>query len=74
VQGSPKRVTQDAADDYDPTLSADAATLVFRSRRAGQFVVVLRNLGTGAETLLTHSGADEHPAISPDGTKIAYSF
>ena len=46
VEGSLKRVTQDAADDYDPTLSDDGATLVFRSRRAGRFAVVLRRLGS----------------------------
>ncbi len=40
VQGGLKRVTEDAADDYNPTLSADGATLVYRSRRAGQFDVV----------------------------------
>jgi Tol biopolymer transport system component/tRNA A-37 threonylcarbamoyl transferase component Bud32 len=69
-----KRVTEDAADDYDPTLSADGATMVYRSRRAGQFDVVLRNLVTGAETMLTHTPADEYPAVSRDGTKVAYSF
>ena len=35
VEGPLKRVTEDAADDYNPTLSEDGATLVFRSRRAG---------------------------------------
>ena len=35
AEGPLKRVTQDAADDYDPTLSDDGATLVFRSRRSG---------------------------------------
>ena len=51
VQGAMKRVTEDAADDYDPTLSADGATLVFRSRRAGRFDVVARILRTGAEAV-----------------------
>ena len=74
VQGGLKRVTEDAADDYDPTLSADGATLVYRSRRAGQFDVVLKNLGTGVETVLTHTPADDYPAVSRDGTKVAYSF
>lgn len=73
VQGPVTRVTQDAADDYDPTLSVDGSTLVFRSRRAGRYDVVLRNLGTGSETMLTQTTADEHPAVSPDGTNVAYS-
>ena len=74
VQGALRRVTEDAADDYDPTLSADGATMVYRSRRAGQFDIVLKNLGTGAETILTHTPPDEYPAVSADGTKVAYSF
>jgi eukaryotic-like serine/threonine-protein kinase len=74
VQGGLRRVTEDAADDYDPTLSGDGATMVYRSRRAGQFDVVLKNLATGAETMLTHTPADEYPAVSRDGTKVAYSF
>lgn len=74
VQGPLTRVTQDLADDYDPTLSADGGTLAFRSRRAGRFDVFLRNLKTGQETVLTQTPADDYPAISPDGTKVAYSF
>ena len=34
-EGDLKRVTQDAADDYDPSVSEDGTTLVFRSRRGG---------------------------------------
>jgi len=74
VQGPLKRITQDLADDYDPTLSADGGALAFRSRRAGRFDVFLRNLGTGEETVLTQTPADDSPVISPDGTKVAYSF
>lgn len=74
VTGSLKRLTQDAADDYDPTLSGDGGTLVFRSRRSGRFGVVLKRLDTGAETVLTRVPEDHYPAISPDGTKVAYSF
>ncbi len=68
------RVTQDTADDYHPTLSADGMTLVFRSRRAGRFGVILRRLGSTAETVLTRMPHDHQPAISRDGTKVAYSF
>jgi eukaryotic-like serine/threonine-protein kinase len=74
LEGPLKRVTQDAADDYDPTLSDDGATLVFRSRRAGRFAVVLRRLGSSVETVLTRMPADHYPAVSRDGTRVAYSF
>jgi serine/threonine protein kinase len=73
-EGPLKRVTQDAADDYNPTLSEDGATLVFRSRRAGRFGVILKRLGTSAETVLTRMPEDHYPAVSRDGTKVAYSF
>ena len=74
VQGPLQRLTQDAADDYDPSLSNDGASLVFRSRRASRFAVILEKIGSGAETVLTRTAADHYPAISHDGTKIAYSF
>jgi eukaryotic-like serine/threonine-protein kinase len=74
LAGPLKRVTQDAADDYDPTVSDDGATLVFRSRRAGRFAVVLRQLDRVAETVLTRLPEDHYPAISRDGTRVAYSF
>jgi eukaryotic-like serine/threonine-protein kinase len=74
AQGAMKRLIEDAADDYDPTLSADGGTMVYRSRRSGQFDVVLKNLTTGTETMLTHTSADEYPAVSSDGSKVAYSF
>ena len=73
VEGPLKRVTQDAADDYDPTLSDDGATLVFRSRRAGRFAVILRRLGGAAETILTRMPEEHYPAVSRDGTRVAYS-
>jgi Tol biopolymer transport system component len=74
VLGTRRRVTEDTADDYDPTVSDDGSTLVFRSRRAGRFAVVLRKLGAVAETVLTQLPEDHYPAVSHDGTKVAYSF
>jgi len=74
VKGPLQRVTQDAADDYDPTLSDDSASLVFRSRRASRFAVVLKRIESSTETVLTRVPADHYPAISRDGTKVAYSF
>ncbi|HET9384662.1 MAG TPA: protein kinase [Gemmatimonadales bacterium] len=74
VQGQLTRITPDVAEDYDPALSADGGTLVFRSRRAGNFDIISKNLKTSQETLVTQTPADDSPVISPDGTKVAYSF
>jgi Tol biopolymer transport system component len=73
-RGELTRLTPDVAEDYDPSLSTDGGTLVFRSRRAGNFDVVSRHVATGKDTMVTQSPSDEHPVISPDGTKVAYSL
>jgi serine/threonine protein kinase len=73
-RGGLMRITQDLADDYDPSLSADGKTLAFRSRRAGRFDVFVKNLVTGQETAVTSTPQDDYPVISPDGSKVAYSF
>jgi eukaryotic-like serine/threonine-protein kinase len=73
-QGALQRVTQDSSDDYDPTLSDDGTSLLFRSRRAGRFAIVLKRIGSNTETVLTRVPLDHFAAISRDGTKVAYSF
>jgi eukaryotic-like serine/threonine-protein kinase len=74
VQGRPlKRITQDLADDYEPSLSTDGGTLAFRSRRAGRFDIFLRDLTTGEETAPIQTPGDDYPVIAPDGTQVAYS-
>jgi eukaryotic-like serine/threonine-protein kinase len=73
-EGELKRATQDAADDYDPSVSEDGTTLVFRSRRGGRFGVILRKLATNTETVLTRMPEDHYAALSRDGTKVAYSY
>jgi TolB protein len=72
--GELQRVTQDSADDYDPSLADDGLNLLFRSRRAGRFAIVLRRIGTSAETVLTRVAMDHFAAISRDGTNVAYSY
>jgi Tol biopolymer transport system component/predicted Ser/Thr protein kinase len=75
AQGRPlKRITQDLADDYEPSLSTDGRTVAFRSRRVGRFDIFLRDLTTGEETAPVQTPADDYPVIAPDGTKVAYSL
>jgi len=74
AQDTVTRLTQDLSDDYDPSISEDGRTLAFRSRRAGNFDVFSRDLVTGQETAVMATPADDYPVISPNGTRIAYSF
>jgi eukaryotic-like serine/threonine-protein kinase len=74
AQDTVTRLTQDLSDDYDPSISEDGRTLVFRSRRGGTFDVFSRDLVTGQETAVMATPADDYPVISPDGSRIAYSF
>jgi Tol biopolymer transport system component len=74
VRGTLTRITPDVAEDYDPGLSADGRILAFRSRRAGNFDIVSKNLTTNQETIVTQTPEDDSAVISPDGTRIAYSF
>ena len=67
-------MTQDAADDYQPTISGDGATLVFCSRRSGRFGVILKTLGSSTETVVTRTPHYYSAAISRDGAKVVYPF
>jgi eukaryotic-like serine/threonine-protein kinase len=70
ASGAPERVTDEAALDTVFNVSADGRTLAFESTRTGRKEVWLKDLQTGAERQLTHSGASG-ARIAPDGRRIA---
>jgi Tol biopolymer transport system component len=73
TRGEPRRVTNDAAADTRPMLSAGGRRLVFLSNRNGNVDVWTRDMETGKETALTATPAPEGwPVISPDGARVAY--
>lgn len=63
------RVTHNAADNFQPSLSPDGSRIAFRSERDGGGVYIAETFG-GAERLIADRGA--YPAFSPDGSSIAY--
>ena len=70
ASGAPERLTDDAAQDADPDISAAGRTMTFRSSRTGRDEIWLKDLETGAERQLTHTGGDA-AWIAPDGLRVA---
>lgn len=67
------QLTTDPGDDQDPT--AVKGTVVFVSYRAGNGELYSIPLAGGATTRLTTTARDETtPALSPDGTKLAFAY
>jgi Tol biopolymer transport system component len=72
--GLPQPLTQSAAGNARPSLSADGRKLVFESARSGNVDVWIRDMATGAERALTATPWNEtHPAITADGSKVVYA-
>jgi len=69
---NPRRLTNGAALDEDPTSSPDGRTIVFSSYRAGTYN--LWRMDSDGENLkqLTHGSIDRAASISPDGKWVVY--
>lgn len=67
--GTPLRLTDNPADDVDPTFSPDGQTIAYRGEGEANGVFLVPALG-GQRTLLARGGY--RPRFSPDGTHIAY--
>ncbi len=67
-----ERVTDAAASDIWPSVSADGRTLVFASNRSSDWGAWSRDLASGRETPLTGTGGGM-ATVSPDGQRVSYS-
>ncbi|WP_055489215.1 amidohydrolase family protein [Streptomyces sp. TP-A0356] len=69
---SPKRLRRSAPTRYllGPAWAPDGRSLVYADDRDGLLGVYRHDLATGAETALA-TGGRVHPALSPDGTRLA---
>jgi Tol biopolymer transport system component len=67
------RVTNNLADDTDPSLSPDSFHTVFVSNRDGNAEIYIMNVnGTDQVRLTDNPGADTSPAWSADGGRLAF--
>lgn len=72
-RGRPRRLTDDAFVDAAPTVSPRGDFAVFASDRGGNMDLWRVDLSSGALVQLTRSAGKAHsPAISPDGTRVAF--
>jgi Tol biopolymer transport system component len=69
--GSPLRLTDDPAEDASPAWFPDGRELAFSSERSGESAIWRTGQFGGGATLLVPNGGD--PALSPDGTRIAFT-
>jgi Tol biopolymer transport system component len=71
---NPTNLTNNKADDFQPSWSPDGTKIAFTSDRDGDYEVYVMNAdGTNPTNLTNNSAIDEYPSWSPDGTKIAFA-
>ncbi len=68
--GAIVRLTNDLADDHEPTFSPDGSHVAFRSERSPGGIYEVPALGGGARLLVA---GGYHPRYSPDGQYLLYS-
>ena len=71
---TPVRLTTNAFQEVDPSLSPDGSKVVFSSKESGTFELWRREADGTSRVALTSNGAvNRHPVWSPDGHNIAWS-
>ncbi|MFA7667340.1 MAG: Tol-Pal system beta propeller repeat protein TolB [Burkholderiaceae bacterium] len=67
------RITFTGSYNVSPRISPDGQALAYVSRREGRFLVILRDLVSGAERVLSDGGREESPSFAPNGRWIMYA-
>jgi Tol biopolymer transport system component/tRNA A-37 threonylcarbamoyl transferase component Bud32 len=74
VTGESRQLTRDSAADFHPFLSADGGKMAFVSARSGSQEIWIKDLKTGADSVLTASRVDKYgPKFSPDSSRVSFA-
>ena len=69
-----RRITEDAAEDWDPSYSPDGKFILWSSNRNGHFEIwMANNDGSGARQVTTDGVDAENPGMTADGKWIVYN-
>ncbi len=71
--GDAVRVTFGSTYNVSARPSPDGRSLAFITRREGRYLVVIKNLATGVEQILSDSGREESPSFAPNGRWIMFA-
>jgi TolB protein len=71
--GEARRVTFSGEYNISPRISPDGRSLLVVSRRGGAFRIVVIDLASGGETILTEGPDDQSPSFAPNGKQVLYA-
>lgn len=71
--GGARRITFSGGYSVSPDISPDGKLLAYIRRDEGRFRVVLHDLATGQERVLTDTAHDESPSFAPNGQLLLYA-
>jgi TolB protein len=71
--GEGRLITHDTANDASPSWTPDGTAIVFMSERTGAQELWKIDLRNGELTQLTTGGSNSFPAVSPDGSRVAWT-
>ena len=68
-----RRITFGGRYNARPKPDANGEYVYYVHQRNGEFVIARTHLDSGQETLVTRTGADESPSLSPNGRLLIYA-